>query len=55
MAIPTYTKMGDHSVPNVLVILDNLSLERTIITVSEPQFANLGDLTFSQAYLESIR
>jgi hypothetical protein len=62
-AIPTYTKIGHWSVPNGLVILDQLSGEtvngtfvsdRTVVTIAKPQFEKLGDLTFSQAYLERL-
>ncbi len=62
-AIPTYTKIGHWSVPNALIILDQLSGEtingafvndRTIVTIAKPQFEKLGDLTFSQAYLERL-
>lgn len=53
-ALPTYTKIGSRSVPNNLVILDHLSGERTLITITKPQFEKLGDLTFSQAYLEKL-
>jgi hypothetical protein len=62
-AIPTYTKIGHWSVPNALIILDQLSGEmvngtfvsdRTLVTITKPQFEKLGDLTFSQAYLERL-
>lgn len=62
-AIPTYTKIGHRSVPNALIILDQLSGEivsgtfvndRTLVTIANPQFDKLGDLTFSQAYLERL-
>jgi hypothetical protein len=62
-AIPTYTKIGRWSVPNNLIILDQLSGEiingtfvndRTLVKIEKPQFDKLGDLTFSQAYLERL-
>jgi len=61
--IPTYTKIGSRSVPNSLIILDELAGEtvsgkfvndRTVVTIADPQFSKLGDLTFSQAYLERL-
>lgn len=62
-AIPTYTKYGKWSVPNSLTILDQLAgatvngvfvNDRTVVTITKPQFEKLGDLTFSQAYLERL-
>ena len=62
-AIPTYTKIGRWSVPNNLIILDQLAGEtvngtfvndRTLVKIDKPQFEKLGDLTFSQAYLERL-
>ncbi len=54
-AIPAYTKIGVRSVPNNVIILDELSGERTLITVANPRFEKLGELIFSQAYLEKLR
>jgi hypothetical protein len=62
-AILTYTKIGQWSVPNELIILDQLSgqmvngtfvNDRTLVKIANPQFEKLGDLTFSQAYLEML-
>jgi hypothetical protein len=54
-AIPSYTKIGTRSVPNNVVMLDQLSGERTLITIATPRFEKLGELIFSQAYLEKLR
>jgi len=54
-AIPTYTKMGTRSVPNKVVMLDQLSGERTLISIANPRFEKLGDLIFSQSYLERLQ
>lgn len=54
-AIPSYTKIGTRSVPNTVVMLDQLSGERTLISIANPRFEKLGELIFSQAYLEKLR
>jgi len=54
-AIPKYVKIGSRSVPVNIVMVDNLSGERTLITISNPQFEKLGELIFSRDYLEKLR
>jgi hypothetical protein len=60
-AITKYAAVAGRSVPSSLVIQDELrgeqvngvlQKERTAVTISDPKFGPLGDLTFSQAYLE---
>ena len=53
--IPTYSKIGPRSVPNTVVMVDQLSGERTVIMVAKPNFDKLGELIFSQAYLEKLQ
>jgi len=62
-AIPSYAKSGNYSVPNGIVVVDQLSgkdgeaareFERTLVSIKSPQFGKQDDLTFSQAYIEKL-
>lgn len=53
--IPAYTKIGTRAVPNTATMVDQLSGERTVISIANPRFEKLGELIFSQAYLEKLR
>ncbi|HUW40813.1 MAG TPA: outer membrane lipoprotein-sorting protein [Rectinemataceae bacterium] len=62
-AFPVYQKVGDHFVPQTVVIVDELKgavingvfeKERTIYTISRPSLARLPDATFTKAWLEKL-
>lgn len=63
IAIPSYQRIGSLYVPLSVVIVDALAgqvvngqfrNERTVISASEPSFAAVPDIVFTQAYLERM-
>jgi len=62
-AIPSYQKIGERYVPNMLLIVDNLrgktiagkfQNETTRITITKPSLSKLPDTIYTQAYLEKV-
>ncbi|MGO8695143.1 MAG: outer membrane lipoprotein-sorting protein [Rectinemataceae bacterium] len=62
-AFPVYQKVGEHFVPQTVVIVDELKgavidgvfeKERTIYTISRPSLERLPNATFTKAWLEKL-
>jgi hypothetical protein len=63
LAIPSYQKYGSHSVPDKMLIVDNLrgkkidgkmQYEKTQITVTNVSFAKQSDTVYTKKYVEMM-